>query len=256
MSASAYEPGIWHGPGIAPPLQGVQTERGAELHRRRRWLPHPASVEGVADSQPERGLRIVNSPGVIFKDDDSIKARMSRAPAQRSQTRRRRRPNLRRWVCILSLLLFAISSRDCHQSRGSSGLSSVEGILARTQTERVMKIYDLPSFSSTLDFLTMLALSTGRLLKVRLSPSLLQNSKISFLYVGWHPQHPLCGASCPHRPKPPKNAVILRRPSCTPRIYPRQSPVVAGKLHQAPRRRQGTDCECTRRAIRTGMPVR
>jgi len=36
-----------------------------------------------------------------------------------------------------------------------------------------MKIYDLPMFSSTLEFLTMLALSTGRLLKV--GPSLLQN---------------------------------------------------------------------------------
>jgi hypothetical protein len=38
-SASAYERGIWHGPGIAPPPQGVQTECGAERHRRRRWLP-------------------------------------------------------------------------------------------------------------------------------------------------------------------------------------------------------------------------
>jgi nuclear GTP-binding protein len=36
-----------------------------------------------------------------------------------------------------------------------------------------MKIYNLPTFTSTLEFLTMLALSTGRLLKVRLSPSLL-----------------------------------------------------------------------------------
>jgi hypothetical protein len=39
-SASAYEPGIWHGPDIAPPPQGVQTERGAERHRRCRWLPN------------------------------------------------------------------------------------------------------------------------------------------------------------------------------------------------------------------------
>ena len=41
----------------------------------------------------------------------------------------------------------------------------VEDILARTQTERLMKIYDLPTFSSTLEVLTMLALSTGCLLK-------------------------------------------------------------------------------------------
>jgi nuclear GTP-binding protein len=41
------EPGIWHGPGIAPPPQGVQTERGAERHRRRRWLPQPTSAKAV-----------------------------------------------------------------------------------------------------------------------------------------------------------------------------------------------------------------
>ena len=63
-----------------------------------------------------------------------------------------------------------------------SGLSLVEEILARTQTERLMKIYDLPTFSSTIEFLTMLVLSTGRPLKVRLifsPPKLKKKSKIS-----------------------------------------------------------------------------
>jgi nuclear GTP-binding protein len=47
----------------------------------------------------------------------------------------------------------------------------VEEILARTQTEVLMRIYNLPTFTSTLEFLTMLALSTGRLLKASpLSP--------------------------------------------------------------------------------------
>ena len=50
----------------------------------------------------------------------------------------------------------------------NSGLSLVEEILARTQTGRLMKIHDLPALSSTLELLTMLALSTGRFLKVRL----------------------------------------------------------------------------------------
>jgi hypothetical protein len=45
-------------------------------------------------------------------------------------------------------------------------LPPVEEVLARTQTEKLVKIYNLPTFSSTLEFLTMLALSTGRLLKV------------------------------------------------------------------------------------------
>lgn len=43
---------------------------------------------------------------------------------------------------------------------------SVEEILARTQQEEVQKIYNLPQFTSTLEFLTMFALSSGRLLKV------------------------------------------------------------------------------------------
>jgi nuclear GTP-binding protein len=67
-----------------------------------------------------------------------------------------------------------------------------------------MKINDLPTFSSTLEFLTILALSTGRLLKVCLSPSPLLNSKHYFFPVWWHPRHPFCGASCPHRLKSPK----------------------------------------------------
>jgi hypothetical protein len=74
-----------------------------------------------------------------------------------------------------------------------SGLTPVEEIVVRTQTERLMKIYDQPMFPSTLEFLTMLALSTGRLLKVRLSPSLLQNSKKPILSLGWHPRHPPSG---------------------------------------------------------------
>jgi hypothetical protein len=52
-------------------------------------------------------------------------------------------------------------------------LLPVEEILARTRAERSMKIYDLRTFSSMLEFLTMLTLSTERLLKVRLSRSLL-----------------------------------------------------------------------------------
>ena len=54
-----------------------------------------------------------------------------------------------------------------------SGLSPVEMILARKQIERLVKIYGLPTFSSTLKVLTMFALSTGRFLKVRLSSNLI-----------------------------------------------------------------------------------
>lgn len=41
----------------------------------------------------------------------------------------------------------------------------MEEILARTEHETLQKIYNLPQFTSTLEFLTMVALSSGRLLK-------------------------------------------------------------------------------------------
>jgi hypothetical protein len=54
------------------------------------------------------------------------------------------------------------------------GLSLVEEILASTETERLV---NLPTFSSMVEFLTMLALGTGRLLRVFVSIS---SSLLSF----------------------------------------------------------------------------
>lgn len=51
-------------------------------------------------------------------------------------------------------------------------IRSVEEILSRTPPATLQKLYSLPEFTSTLEFLTMMALSSGRLLKVRLSSSL------------------------------------------------------------------------------------
>lgn len=42
----------------------------------------------------------------------------------------------------------------------------VEEVVARTDHETLMKIYNLPQVGPTLEFLTMLALVSGRLLKV------------------------------------------------------------------------------------------
>ena len=42
----------------------------------------------------------------------------------------------------------------------------VEEILLRTEPETLQKIYGIPPFASTLEFLTVLALTSGRLLKV------------------------------------------------------------------------------------------
>jgi nuclear GTP-binding protein len=44
-------------------------------------------------------------------------------------------------------------------------IAVVEEVLARTDAQTLRDIYNLPPFTSTLDFLTMLALSSGRLLK-------------------------------------------------------------------------------------------
>ncbi|KAF8491749.1 P-loop containing nucleoside triphosphate hydrolase protein [Russula emetica] len=98
----------------------------------------PGHTKDLQSVQLERGLRIVDSPGVIFEDDDSIQGQKESSV----------------------LLRNVVKPEDVDDP-----ISVVEEILARTQTERLMKIYDLPMFYSTLEFLTMLALSTGRLLK-------------------------------------------------------------------------------------------
>jgi len=98
----------------------------------------PGHTKELQSVQLERGLRIVDSPGVIFEDDDSIQGQKESSV----------------------LLRNVVKPEDVDDP-----ISVVEEILARTEAERLMKIYNLPTFSSTIEFLTMLALSTGRLLK-------------------------------------------------------------------------------------------
>ncbi len=97
----------------------------------------------------------------------------------------------------------------------------VEEILARMQTERLMKIYDLPMFSSTLEFLTMLALSMGRLLKASpiSSPSFLsfktQTDFHSFRVVlptslPWRVKYSSTGATKQSRSSPSHLDCMLR----------------------------------------------
>jgi hypothetical protein len=56
----------------------------------------------------------------------------------------------------------------------------VEEILARTNPEILQKIYNLPPFASPLEFLTTLALTSGRLLKVVFTSSSLATSPSPF----------------------------------------------------------------------------
>jgi nuclear GTP-binding protein len=103
-----------------------------------------------------RGLQIVNSPGVIFDDDDCIQGQKESPMLLRNVIKPKddHDPISVGRSALLRAPLFDFNSRPL----------LVEEILARTQTKRLIKIYDLPTFSSTLELLNMLALSTGRLL--------------------------------------------------------------------------------------------
>ena len=117
----------------------------------------PGHTKDLQSIQLERGLRIVDSPGVIFDDDDHIQGQKESSVLLRNIVKPEDVDNP---ISVGRSALLCAFLRDLN-----SRPLLVEEILARTQRERLMKIYDLPTFSSTLEFLTMLALSTGRLLK-------------------------------------------------------------------------------------------
>ena len=81
-------------------------------------------------------------------------------------------------------MLFSPPFFSCHSNAHSYTPWLVEEILARTNHETLQKIYNLPPFTSPLEFLTTLALTTGRLLKV------------VFLL---HPSHPISSESTSSR---------------------------------------------------------
>lgn len=91
--------------------------------------------------QLERGIKIIDSPGVIFDEDD-----------HEGGSSQRQKGGV--------LLRNVVKVEDIEDP-----IAVVEEILARTEHEVLRKIYNLPQFSSTLEFLTMHALSSGRLLK-------------------------------------------------------------------------------------------
>ena len=182
----------------------------------------PGHTKELRPIQLERGLRIVDSPGVIFEDDDSIQGQEESSVLLRN-------------VIKPEDVDEPISVGGCTYSPSPlrvfiSGLSPVEEILARTQTERLMKIYDLPMFLSTFGFLTMLALSTGRL-KVRLLFSPPKFKKSFFSLQGGIPdilsaaRHTLIDWN--HQKIP----FFSEPPTLHAAHIPSTFPVVAGKLH-------------------------
>ncbi|KAH7912097.1 P-loop containing nucleoside triphosphate hydrolase protein [Hygrophoropsis aurantiaca] len=101
----------------------------------------PGHTKDLQSIQLERGIKIVDSPGVVFDeegDDAGVSAQMKGS----------------------ILLRNVVKVEDVNDP-----IAVVEEILARTEHHTLQKIYNLPDFQSTLEFLTMLALSSGRLLK-------------------------------------------------------------------------------------------
>ena len=103
----------------------------------------PGHTKELQTVQLERGLRIIDSPGVVFDADDFDDGK---APASAA------RSNI--------LLRNVVKVEDVPDP-----VALVGEILARTDSTTVKKLYAVEDFASPLEFLTMLALLTGRLLK-------------------------------------------------------------------------------------------
>lgn len=98
----------------------------------------PGHTKDLQSVQLERGIKIVDSPGVVFDEDESGDC------SQKGSI----------------LLRNVVKVEDIEDP-----IAVVEEILARTEHETLRKLYNLLQFSNTLEFLTMLALNSGRLLK-------------------------------------------------------------------------------------------
>ncbi|KAH0587814.1 hypothetical protein H2248_006573 [Termitomyces sp. 'cryptogamus'] len=143
--------------------------------------------------QLERGMRIIDSPGVVFDDDyfDDGKG----------QTK----SNV--------LLRNVVKVEDVDDP-----IAVVEEILGRTPVTTIQNIYNLPEWTSTLEFLTMLAMTSGRLLKGG-TPDI--NSAARHVLQDWNNQ------KIPYYSEPP-----ALHPSLIPSVVPTNSnssaaPVIA-----------------------------
>ncbi|KAJ7497230.1 P-loop containing nucleoside triphosphate hydrolase protein [Mycena latifolia] len=94
----------------------------------------PGHTKDLQSVQLERGMRIVDSPGVVFDDEEDKAGNI--------------------------LLRNVVKVEDVDDP-----IAVVEEILTRTPPATIQKLYNLPEFKSTIEFLTMSALSSGRLLK-------------------------------------------------------------------------------------------
>lgn len=125
----------------------------------------PGHTQTLQTVQLERGLKIVDSPGVVFDDaDDLVDSAGHPRPKGTGVL-------LRNVVKVEDLddpVALGMSFGSSAQSSYHSLRPTVEEIIDRTDHETLMKIYNVPQIGSTIEFLTMLALVSGRLLKARL----------------------------------------------------------------------------------------
>ena len=111
-----------------------------------------------------------------------------------------------------------------------SSLSPVKEILAWTQTEMLMMTYDLPIFTLTLEFLTMLVLSLDASKSVL--PHFFHDTKIKNISfpVGWYPRHPLSDAPCSHQLELPKKPFFSEPPALHAMHMPSAIPSSGGQI--------------------------
>ncbi|KAI0766990.1 hypothetical protein C8Q74DRAFT_1354828 [Fomes fomentarius] len=102
----------------------------------------PGHTKDLQTVQLERGLKIIDSPGVVFDEDDFDDGKGSSS----------RKTNV--------LLRNVVKVEHVEDPVGIVG-----EILARTDRGTIKKLYTVEDYTSTLEFLTMVALTTGRLLK-------------------------------------------------------------------------------------------
>ncbi|RPD68714.1 P-loop containing nucleoside triphosphate hydrolase protein [Lentinus tigrinus ALCF2SS1-7] len=100
----------------------------------------PGHTKELQTVQLERGLKIIDSPGVVF-DDDAF-----------DDGKSQRKSNI--------LLRNVVKVEDIEDP-----VAIVEEIIARTDHAVLKKLYNVEDYTSPLEFLTMVALTTGRLLK-------------------------------------------------------------------------------------------
>ncbi|KIM44076.1 hypothetical protein M413DRAFT_374567 [Hebeloma cylindrosporum] len=120
----------------------------------------PGHTKDLQSIQLERGMRIIDSPGVVFDDNEYDDGKGSKKGSV--------------------LLRNVVKVEDVEDP-----IAVVEEILARTPRATLMRIYNIPEFSSTLEFLTMMALTNGRLLKGG-TPDL--NSAARQILTDWNQQ--------------------------------------------------------------------